>query len=836
MEVATHQTSRPQWTDAQLRAIKTIGSSLLVSAAAGSGKTSVLAERCVHLLCDASPACEVGELLVVTFTESAAAEMKARIARSLAARHLANPTDATAKHLAMLDRASIGTLHSFCARVLRQNFHMQGIDPDFRILDADEAALLKLDVARDLFDARYDDPDATDFRSMVDCHADGKDDRLIAQVIKAYDTLCSVVDPVEWLNQARRRIEDAIDYPMDQSELGKAYRKAIIRELNSILNECQAAANAIKPLKQFDLYVKHLRELWLILKRWVSVFESDGIDALAEASANAELPALPRMSSSIEGKDLAKSRVDSVRKAMKEGAWRKNLLFTTEQWKEGLSRTMPHVEVFLSLVSDFSEKYSQAKDEQAALDFADLERLTLRCLRSDQSQAIAPSALARTFHHQFRHVLVDEYQDINEVQDAILSLVSRESIGVDTNLFCVGDVKQSIYRFRLAEAAQFLHRREIYSRPGSHGQVIDLQTNFRGRAPLLAAINAVFEKLMTREAADLDYDQSQKLVAGQKFPDFLQGFHGSPIELHLLPKMGPGTSEATGAEDGDELPDRSEREAALLGHRILELTGHGEKPAMQIVDRSGGEPASRPIRFGDIVLLLRSMRFKADQFAATLRGMGVPVHTESVTGYFEATEINDVLSLLHVLDNQRQDIHLAALLRSPLSQLQNAESNLARIRLAYNGTPPVPFHLAVQKYAEEQKDELADFLRQFRTRLEKWRQEVRQQPVAEMLWSIYDRTGYLAYVSGLPNGQQREANLIELHDRARQFGTFQRQGLGRFLTFLEKLKKETDLGQASIASEADDVVRIMSIHRSKGQEFPVVLLPDLGKAINMQDC
>ena len=488
------------------------------------------------------------------------------------------------------------------------------------------------------------------------------------------------------------------------------------------------------------------------------------------------------------------------------------------------------MDVFLSLVADFSRAYDDAKTEQNALDFADLERLTLRALKVDGTNPSMPTPLARSFHQQFKHVLVDEYQDINQVQDEILSLVSRECFAgqgsLPPNLFCVGDVKQSIYRFRLAEAQQFLNRRDTYSLPDSHGQVIDLQTNFRSRGPLLHVINGIFERLMTQQAADLDYDDTQKLSAGQTFPTIENGFTGSPVELHVVPKEG-GDPE----NDENEL-DRSEREATVLGHRILQLVSPTDAPPMQVVDRTGALPTHRPIRYADIVILLRSLRFKADQFAATLRNMGIPVHTESATGYFEATEINDVLSLLHVLDNQRQDIPLAALLRSPLSGLKNAEDNLARIAVAYAGEP---FHIAVQKYAEVQSDPLADFLRNFQLTLLQWRQEIRRRPVAEVLWKIYDQTGYLAYVAGLPNGEQRQANLIELHDRALQFAVFNRQGLGRFLLFLEKLKKESDLGQASIASEADNVVRIMSIHRSKGQEFPVVLLPDLGKLINLQD-
>ena len=266
MQANDPKTSTRQWTDAQKLAISTTGTSLLVSAAAGSGKTSVLAERCVYLLCDANPRCDVADLLVVTFTEAAAAEMKARIAKSLLDRHSHCPGDSTAKHLAMLDRATISTLHGFCARVLRQNFHLMGLDPEFRILDGDESSLLKVATARELFDERYDDPQDDDFRNMVDCYADGQDDRLIDQVIGAYNTLCSVVDPARWLHEARHRIESAIDLPLDKSELGQAYTKMIRRQLNSILQECADAANAIKKLKHFEQYVQLLREMYATVK------------------------------------------------------------------------------------------------------------------------------------------------------------------------------------------------------------------------------------------------------------------------------------------------------------------------------------------------------------------------------------------------------------------------------------------------------------------------------------------------------------------------------------------------------------------------------------------
>ncbi len=827
-----------KWTEAQRAGIETVGKSLLVSAAAGSGKTTVLAERCVHLICDENSNCTVDQLLVVTFTEAAAAEMKSRIASALRKRHATNPSAHLTRQLALIDRAAVGTLHGFCSRLLRQHFHLLGLDPSFIILDQDETTLLKTDVVRDLFADRYDTEDGSEsFRSLVDHYGDGRDERLAEQVISAHDTLCSVTDPALWMMTGRQRIVDAIELPMTDSFLGQEYHRLVARSLESIRTRCEDAEKRINDFNQFPTYVAHLRELYSIITHWIDVLKNHGVDALVEEVNSLEkLPILPRVTGQPANKDSAKAIVDDVKDAMKSGSWRQLATFTETEWKEGLTRILPHVEAFLDLVKEFGERYSAAKNEEGGLDFSDLERFTLRALC--EPGTLNPSPLARAYHRQFRHVLVDEYQDINEVQDAILSLISRECVakraGVIPNLFCVGDVKQSIYRFRLAEAGRFLARSTEYSQDNSHGQLIALQNNYRSRGLLLEAINGVFERLMTADAADLTYDESQRLTAGLEFPNSPESncFPGAPIELHLLPK------EVTIEETSDEEEaDRTQREAKFLARRVLELTGNFGKPAMQVIDRSSGEPIARKIRFGDIVILLRSMKFKADVFAEELRSSGVPVHSESSTGYFQATEINDILSLLQVLDNQHRDIPLASVLRSPLAGLPTADDDLARIRLAYpSDDAPIPFQEAVVKYSKEQNDDLAARLRDFLNQLAQWRQLARQRPLAELLWTIYSQTGYLTFVSGLPNGEQRQANLIELHERAQQFGTFRRQGLNRFLQFLEKLKSDSDLGQAELASEAEDVVRIMSIHRSKGLEFPVVLLPDLGKAINMQDC
>ena len=865
---------RGRWTDAQWRGITTSGHSLLVSAAAGSGKTAVLAERCAYLVCEADDPCDVDELLVVTFTEAAASEMKSRIGQALRARAQASPSERLTHQLALIDRASISTLHGFCSRLLRQHFHAVGLDPVFSVLDADDARLLRGDVARQLFVDRYELDQTHEFRKLVDAYADGDDERLVRLVIQAHEMLGSLVDGEAWADRSLRRIQEAAEAAnLAETELGRELRQFVATGLASIAARCEAAIEQLST-GAFGKYLDLLREHRSTLRVWERTLTEQGIDALAAEVATLELGRLPSVRNDVPNKDAAKAAVDAVRDAMKEGPWRACLRFTTAEWRDGLRAVLPHARVFLELVRQFGNRYRMMKDAARSVDFSDLERFALKALRDPAApDALAPSPAARACHRRFRHVLVDEYQDINEVQDAILTLLSRECLrgepGVESNLFSVGDVKQSIYRFRLAEPTRFLERERKFRakdeggrmkdqgnastpssssfilHPSSLGEVIDLQANFRSRAPLLAAVNEVFERLMTSDAADITYDASHRLHPGKTFPDAPEGtcsFHGAPIELHLLPKKLDVDSDddappAADCDDDNDL-DRAEREAVLVARRIREMMGLEGGPPMCVAEASSdGASEYRRLRFGDIVILLRAMKHKADEYAEVLQAAGIPVHSESSTGYFESMEIRDMLAVLALLDNQRQDVPLAAVLRSPIAGIQDPEDSLARIRIAY---PPSregqTFHEAVRRYSAERDDDIARTLRDFYAKLNRWRALAQRRPLADLISAVYDETAYLAYVGGLHNGRQRVANLLHLRDRAAQFGTFHRQGLSRFLHFLDSLREESDLGQPSVATEAEDVVRIMSVHRSKGLEFPVVVLPDLGKAINLQDC
>jgi ATP-dependent helicase/nuclease subunit A len=823
------------WTKAQKKAITERGA-VLVSAAAGSGKTAVLAERCAYFVCDAPDPCDVNRLLVVTFTKSAAAEMKSRIRQALLDRQQKRPNDTRLKRqIALVEQAHVSTVHGFCARLLRQNFHFVGLDPAFETLDDDEAVLLRREVANDLFQRRYETDKDGRFQGLVDSYGkgDGGDSLLIDEVIDAHALLQSLANPDQWIARVRGELADAAAKPIDQSKLGNDFLKLVAQQLQAFGRQCADAISALVALGPvYSGYVQQVKDLEAVAGHWQTVLNKHGLDMLISEFTDfiAAIPQAPRVASDAPNKALAQSLLASAKDAIKKGPLKELLAFNSAQWQAGMPQTLPSAEMFLSLVEEFGEVYARAKRSERAVDFSDLERLTLKVLTEKPD-------LVRSLREQFVHVLVDEYQDINEIQDSILELVTRPQ--ERANLFVVGDVKQSIFRFRLADPERFTKRKEL-----SESNVIDLQENFRSREPLLRAINAIFERLMTKAAAEIEYDEKHCLKPGRGFlaSDFLPTFKGGPIEFHLLPAKPRGLDsddESSNDSQNDFDLDRVEYEAMLAARRIESLMGKDGSARMHVqkVDPATGQDALVPIEYGDIVILLRSMKFKGDVFASVLRAHRIPVNNDGGGGFFSSVEVRDMLCLLQVLDNQNQDIPLAAILRSPLADFPQPDDCLARIRLQYPGDDenPIAFHQAVQRYQAEQDDELARRLRSFLQQVSDWRDQANKRPVAELLWTIYEQSGYLTYCAGLADGQQRVANLIYLHERAAQFGTFLRQDLHRFLRFLENIREERDLGRPSTAAGGEQAVRIMTIHGAKGLEFPAVIVPDLGKMHNLSD-
>lgn len=835
-------------TDSQKAAVSYVDGSLLVSAAAGSGKTHVLAERCARLVCQSSPPCNVDELLVVTFTRAAASEMRARIERAIHLEIDKRPSDKRlAEQRALLGTLQVGTLHSFCSDLVRKNFHLLGIDPAVRVLGDQEFPLLQIDCIREVFERRYAGDKSGTFAQLVECYAGGYDESLIATIRSLHGLLGSMIDPDAWIAQATARIHEAATKSLDKSALGKQYLGILVAEIHAIRRACKNAQKRLSTLTGFAKYEAFLGELADQCDPWLKL-ASKGVEALCADVRKLDLGKMPSISDATENKDLAKSIVDSARKRFLKGHLKQLAMWTTAQWQDGLKRIEPLVGELLVTTLHFGELYSARKLDLRALDYNDLEQLALRVLRAPGAKGLEPSDVGLECQRRFRHVLVDEYQDINAVQDAILELVSREraakSPATPANLFCVGDVKQSIYGFRLADPDRFRNRDKLLRKSGNPlGKVIDLRENFRSRAPLLHAINSVFSRLMVGGATEIDYDESDHahwLNPAASYPTPPAGGHaftGTPIEFHLVEVPRKGSSAAATDTEADEPvvdADRAEREQAVVASRICQLLGmSGTAPTRVFAKLDDGSHGYRDIRPADIAILLRATKEKADQYKTMLRRFGINSILDSATGFFDAVEVLDMLSLLRVIDNQQQDIPLAAVLRSPVFQLEQPDDALAQIRLSSH--PGAPFHEAVTRIASRHSDALGTRLKEILSQLEQWRHLSRQSSVADLLQTIYDQTCYPTWCSGLIDGPQRIANLQELLDLARQFDQTQYRGLARFLAFLKLVERDSDLGTPPPVSDDTASVRIMSIHKSKGLEFPVVFIPDLLRKHNTRD-
>ena len=834
-------------TPEQRDGVEAVGESLVVSAAAGSGKTAVLAKRFAHLVAvggtnvktgDRGGPTPVDRILVVTFTNAAAAEMRSRITRELnaAAEAAEEAGDGELANrlrgeLDQLPRAPIGTLSSFCSTLVRRHFDRAAVDPAFAILDADQAGLVRRQVAREMIERHFDDDGSGGFGRLVDDQFDGRDDRLREAVLSAHALLTSVVDPAAWRAESLRRVEEAA-----AGFAGSTYGRMLAGEIEAELEGVDGLADSVEAAVANAAGEQKLAKLAAFTSQWAEHARdllgavSAGDLETARELVGREWPNKPSVRGEVVGKAELEAALAALRgRADKNSAAAALLRFSPAEWQVGVESTVESTALLLSLVEDFGRLYAVEKDRLRSLDFADLERHALRLLRGDDG---SPSAVAVEQRRRYAHVLVDEAQDVNELQDELLRLLGRDgsSEAGAANVFVVGDVKQSIYRFRLADPRRFLGRLDAAKADGSVSREIDLQRNFRSRPPLLDAVNATFSRLMTGGDVLVDYADRHEL---RPDPSYTQpgdrGFAGGPVELHLIDPSDAGEEDEAGDADMQDL-ERIEREAVLVADRLRELIDAGRTVMLE------GE--HKPFSYRHAAVLMRSQKFSSERFAAALRARGVPCHGEVGTGFFRATEVRDVRNLLRVLDNRRQDVALAAVLRSPLAGLPagaDAADVLARVRLAARGAD-VPFFEAAAMAIEGDDAELSAMLRGVWDRLDRWRELGRRRPLAELIWHVLQESGYLAYVAGLIDGPQRQANLLELHRRAAQYDAGRRAGdLGGFLAFLDALDDAGEVGQPPAVSAGEDVVRVMSVHAAKGLEFPVVFLVDCGKRHNRRD-
>ncbi len=856
----------PNWTPQQGLAIAQSGCDLLVSASAGTGKTAVLTERIVRLAVEGSTPVDLDRFLVVTFTDAAALEMRERIAAALRERLATEPgNDRVRRQCLMAEKAQISTLHSFCASLLRQHFHVLGLDPEFSTLDAMEARALAGEVVQDLFNARLEKLEPV-FARWLDTFDRANPETEARQVVLRVHSFLRKLDaPQEWTQKVR----DA--YPLEptgEGVLQPVEKHAWFEEWNrTFLGEIEETINGLAAL--------HGEARWADpkLAKWIEEFqpllelvlEKCRAGRWHEAIRETREITIPRMNPTRNvdeaGKRL-KERLTERRDRFKKRVKEKLAAVRLEDLQALHAASAWMVHLLLDLAWEFDRLYEAAKHQRGVVDFDDLEQLALRLLNDEGD---APSKAAQLCQEQYEYVLVDEYQDINPVQEKILSRVSRlHDPARPNNRFAVGDVKQSIYAFRLAAPDIFLGKYDAFPPlepadgrttvpfedvPDACGRV-DLSHNFRSRPEVLDFVNFVFERLMARETAGLDYGPGAALVSGGVYGD-TPGSDARPhVELCLIEKPGLQTTgdgadmaeEAqeteetdTSGEDGNDTANEGEDlegaecEAFFVGRRILDMVT-GPEPAQVCERLVDGTLSSRPVRFRDMAVLLRSLSGVVDIYLRVFKQLGIPVFTEAGSGFLQAQEVRDVLNLLRVIDNPRQDIPLAALLGSPLEGWN--ESELLATRL---NAPHGDFYDALTATAQVESElgrKAADFLR----RLDGWRTRARRGPLADLLGTLYEESGYPACVLAMENGPLRRANLERLLDLVRKSDTFVRQGLSRFLEFLQQIQDaKEDYDEAAVQGAAEDVVRIMTVHKSKGLEFPIVFACNLSRKFNAMD-
>ena len=872
----------PRWTPDQEKAINLDKKNILVSAAAGSGKTAVLVERVVsHLLRNPrteEDAWDVDRLMVVTFTKAAAAEMSQRISLQLQAKAAAEmakekPDMALINRLnrqnIMLSGAAITTIDSFCQKIVKNNFADIDLDPGFRIADENELQLLQQEVLDELIEAKYEAEDA-DLLMLADKYGSDKGDTALYDIIKKlYGKAVNQPFPEAWLQgllrffpeegQEVKSLQDYGDWwQVVMSELKKGvaearfYYRAFLKEKNQVdEKEFTKVFNRYEEcLERADTLIKGAEEA--LDKGWNAIYAA--LKPLEETKTSFK----GLLGGKVPRPDNAYA-IKKINEAMRDAltSLKDNYVIDDEEtMMEDFALLKQDAAALINLALDYGQAYSTAKREKNIADFNDIEHFALQILLSEEAtpENPLPSATAMKLRQKYQEIMVDEYQDTNELQDTIVKLIAGDDLG---NMFTVGDVKQSIYGFRASEPSLFIQKYETYGKAGDEEapqQLITLSRNFRSRKEILSAVNFVFGQIMQKHTMEIEYDDGAMLNPGDPYGYTLpEGEEpkimplNQAVELDIInleseeaeakekpqgkkPDSGKAGDEAESEEPEEEL-QRMEMEAQHIANRLKALQQEG----YMVFDP--GAPAGqqyRPVRWRDMVILLRSTKNKAEVIQEVLQANGIPVYANTADGYFQATEIQVMTSLLGIIDNAQQDVPLAAVLHSPIVGLDTAD--MAKLRLL---APKEDLYTALllangadSNLAPELKAKLADFL----TKLSDWRRMAQRAGVPELLWQLYHDTGYYDYAGCMPGGVLRQANLRMLITRAQEFEATDYRGLFRFLGFIDKMKKmDTDLSMARTLGENENVVRVMTIHKSKGLEFPVVVIADMGKGFNLMD-
>lgn len=804
------------WTKEQQKVIDLRDRNILVSAAAGSGKTAVLVERIITMLTADKNPVDVDQLLIVTFTEAAAAEMKERIRAAIDKKLNEDPENEHLKQQeTLIHNAQITTIHSFCLSVIRDHFHAIDIDPGFRIGEEGELKLLRHDVLEEVLEERYARASQR-FLDFSSAYGGGRSDKKLEELIlKIYEFSRSYPDADKWLKDCVEAYRVTNEEELEDS----IYVRCILENVTRYLADVkELLKQGLTICREADGPAAYESTLLLDQQMMERICEADTFAKLVDVMQKVSWSRLAaNRDKSVSEEKVA--RVKAIREEVKGlvGDVASQYFYQDmEGILEDMARCLPAMEELAELVQAFADKFEEKKRNQNVIDFSDMEQYALRILTKKTEDGFAPSDVAREYRQQFREIMIDEYQDSNLIQETILTSISTVSEG-RYNIFMVGDVKQSIYRFRLSRPELFMEKFDAYDTEDGERQRIDLHKNFRSRREVLDSCNYIFRQIMTRELGGITYDDKSALYVGADYKE------GKDLETEVI-VIDSGEEGYEALTDGEAVSER-ELEARAIAGKIRMLL---EK--QQVIDKKSGQ--FRPVRYSDIVILTRSVKGFADIFTEVLNREGIPTYAGTREGYFAAQEIGVLLDYLRVLDNRQQDIPLAAVLLSQFAGLTKEE--IAVIRSEFR---EVPFYQAVAAYQEE-GDEI-----RIRSKLEKclglmdeFREIVPYTPMHELLLRILSDTGYGDFVAAMPGGAQRSANIEMLVSKARAFEAASYKGLFHFIRYIEQLKKyDVDYGEASIEDEQSDTVRVMTIHKSKGLEFPIVFVAGMGKRFNMQD-
>lgn len=821
------------WTKEQEDAIYKKGSNILVAAAAGSGKTAVLVERIIEKILKDNV--DIDRLLVVTFTNAAASEMRERVLEAIYKKLDEEPENENLqKQLILLGKSNICTIHSFCLDVIKNNFFELDLSANFRIATEEEIELLKQEVLENVFEKYYEDEDEK-FAKLIDTYTGYRGDEALKEIVlKIYKFMQSSPFPNEWLTEKVRMFEKTEeDKDFSKSIWGEILLKNLQDELLDGINSLKVIENKLEKYYELEKYTLTIKSDIELLKKLHDLTKNSW-DVSYEFAQELKLKTWPTDKKIVlDVKDEAKVSRDIVKKKLMK-LIKETLIYDSESAYRDIYSMHEILDILKDVIINFDKEFKLKKRERNIIDFNDIEHYALQILvKKDENGNYVATDVAKKYQEKFTEIAIDEYQDSNQVQEYILNVVSKGN-----NLFMVGDVKQSIYKFRQACPELFLNKYDNYSLDGNEkGLKIQLFKNFRSKDNVLDFTNNVFSNIMSRTLGDIDYNEKEYLNLGADFEKIENGLDIAELDIidlknddSIMAWKDNEEQENEFQEDSEEEQEdlkqleKEEIEASFVAKKIENLINS----KVQVKDKKLGY---RDVTYKDIVILLRSTSKTAPIYEKELLKRNIPVFSDSSNEYLDTIEIQTIISLLRILDNPIDDISLVSVLRSEIGTFTDNE--ILEIRLC---NKDASFYQSLKDAKEKLNGKLQKKVALFLQKLDEWKKECDYLSLAELIWKIYTDTGFYNYVGLMPNGTLRQANLKMLFERAKEYEKTSFKGLFNFIKFIEKLHRgNSDLSSAKIIGENENVVRIMSIHKSKGLEFPIVFLSSTAKKVNLQD-